>query len=167
MLSTGAETGGAVTPSELVHQLYRSYQARDWDQAAALLHPDATVDMPATSEHLAGRDTVVAWSRDFPEPWGTLTVGRVYGDDEGAVAEVTVVDPHQQEYRMAGFWTVRDGLLHQGLELWVDVGGEPPPGRATEPATRQARQAGQSRFTRPVSPTPSATTPEHTDEETP
>lgn len=162
-----------MNPSELVRRLYGSYQERDWDHAAALLHPDATVDMPATSEHLVGRDTVVGWSRDFPEPWGTLTVGRVYGDDEGAVAEVTVVDLDRQEYRMAGFWTVRDGLLHHGLELWVDVGGEPPPGRASEPATRRARHAGQARFARPVGPAPSSpspdrsTSPDRTSEETP
>jgi hypothetical protein len=33
---------------------------------------------------------------------------------------------------MAAFWRRRDGLLHEGVEYWVTVGGDAPtPGRRT------------------------------------
>ncbi len=130
---------------ELVRMLYESYQERDWERATSCLHPEAEVDMPATGERLDGRDMVIDFQRSYPEPWGTLSVGRAYGDGDGAVAEVHVVDPSGQRFAMAGFWTRRDGLLHHGLELWVDVGGaEPGPNRADLPTTQAARQAGGS-----------------------
>ena len=46
-------------------------------------------------------------------------------------------------FRMAAFWRAEDGLLREGVEYWVTVGGEePPPGRADE-LRRRARVAAQ------------------------
>lgn len=61
----------------LVTELYERYQARDWEAAARVLHPEAQVALPATGEHLSGRDGVIAFQRDYPEPWGDLSVMRV------------------------------------------------------------------------------------------
>lgn len=109
----------------LVKSLYEAYQDRDWDRAAGLLHPDAVVEMPATAERLAGRDRVVAFQRDYPEPWGTLSVRRVVGQLDLAAVEVEVV-AERETFRMAAFWEARDGLLRRGVEYWVTVGGEVP-----------------------------------------
>jgi ketosteroid isomerase-like protein len=115
---------------ELVRRLYERYQARDWEAAAELLHTDATVDMPDTRERLAGRDGVIRFQREYPEPWGDLSVLRVLGGADQACAEVEVVAPGET-FRMAAFWRAEDGLLRDGIEYWVTVGGEePPPGRA-------------------------------------
>lgn len=102
--------------------MYALYQARDWDGAARLLHPDARLYMPATDERLVGRDAVIALQRDYPEPWGELRVLRTTGGDPVA-AEVEILAP-DATYRCAAFWTVRDGLLCEGVEYWVTVGGE-------------------------------------------
>jgi hypothetical protein len=87
--------------------------------------------MPATRERLDGREGVVAFQRAYPEPWGDLTVLRVVGDEEVAAAEIEVVAP-DDTFRMAAFWRAQDGLLREGVEYWVTVGGEKaPPGRPT------------------------------------
>ena len=119
----------------LVAGLYGAYQDRAWDRAAGYLHPDATVDMPATAERLTGRDEVIAFQRDYPEPWGDLSVQRVVADDDGAAAQVSIRAPGGHRFAMAAIWTVRDGLLDHGVEHWVTVGGEPPP-----PERRAARR---------------------------
>src|SRR5215208_2694102 len=120
-----------MTPEQLVRGLYERYQARDWSGAGELLHRDAELDMPATAEHLTGRDEVIALQRNYPEPWGDLRVLRVVADRGSAVAELQVVASHA-EFRCAAFWLVQMGLLHRGVEYWVTVGGEePPPDRRT------------------------------------
>jgi ketosteroid isomerase-like protein len=118
--------------ADQVNALYEAYQARDWERAAGCLHPDVVLDMPATSERLTGRDGVLAFQRDYPEPWGELTVRRVIGGRGQAAAEVEIVDPAGQRFANAAFWRQRDGLLHAGVEYWVTVGADsPPPGRPT------------------------------------
>ena len=120
-----------MTPEQLVRGLYERYQARDWSGAEELLHRDAELDMPATAEHLTGRDQVIALQRNYPEPWGDLRVLRVVADGGSAVGELQVV-ASDTEFRCAAFWVVQMGLLHRGVEYWVTVGGEePPPDRRT------------------------------------
>jgi ketosteroid isomerase-like protein len=115
-----------------VDALYQAYQARDWDQAARCMHPDAVLDMPATSERLTGREQVLGFQRSYPEPWGDLTVRRVMGGPDQAAAEIEIIGPDGQRFANAAFWRQRDGLLHTGVEYWVTVGGDrPPPGRPT------------------------------------
>ena len=116
---------------DLVRRLYEAYQARDWETATTFLHDDATVAMPATRERLDGREGVIGFQRAYPEPWGDLSVLRVVGDEEVAAAEIEVVAA-DDTFRMAAFWRAEDGLLREGVEYWVTVGGEEaPPGRET------------------------------------
>jgi ketosteroid isomerase-like protein len=119
-----------VDAAEQVRRLYTAYERRDWADAASYLHELATVKMPATGEELVGRDGVIDFQRSYPEPWGHLTVRRVIGGSEEAVAEVEIVA--EERFGMAAFWRRRDGLLHEGVEYWVTVGGDTPtPGRRT------------------------------------
>ena len=117
---------GGMRSGQLARALYERYQARDWSGAAALLHPDARVRMPATEEHLVGREEVIALQRDYPEPWGELRVLRVVGDVATAVAEVEIAGP-AGVFRCVAFWTLHEELLHGGVEYWVTVGGDEPP----------------------------------------
>ena len=114
----------------LVRDLYEAYQRRDWDDAAKALHPEATLEMPGTRERLAGREGVIDFQRYYPEPWGDLTVLRVLGGADEACAEVEILGP-EHTFRLAAFWRGDGGLLREGVEYWVTVGGEQPPsGRA-------------------------------------
>jgi ketosteroid isomerase-like protein len=118
-----------MTAADMARTLYTAYQARNWARAETLLHPDAVVDMPATGERLVGREQVLRFQREYPEPWGELTVLQALGDASSAAAEVEIRAPGGDVFHMAAFWTVRDGLLASGTEYWVDPGGRPPPGR--------------------------------------
>jgi ketosteroid isomerase-like protein len=115
-----------MSAAELVRRLYEAYQARDWGTAAALLHPDAELEMPATSERLSGRSGVIDFQRAYPEPWGDLSVLGVVGEGDTAAAEIEVVAP-DATFRVAAFWRSEDGLLREGAEYWLTVGGEEPP----------------------------------------
>jgi hypothetical protein len=121
-----------VDANHQVEALYAAYQARDWPRAAGYLHPDAIVDLPATRERLVSRDGVIGFQRDYPEPWGEMTVRRVVGGPAESAAEVEVVAPDGQRFAMTAFWRQEDGLLRDGVEYWVTVGGDrPAPGRPT------------------------------------
>ncbi len=115
-----------MSAAELVGRLYEAYQARDWGTAAELLHPDAELEMPATSERLSGRSGVIDFQRAYPEPWGDLSVLGIVGEGDTAAAEIEVVAP-DATFRMAAFWRSEDGLLREGAEYWLTVGGEEPP----------------------------------------
>ena len=115
-----------MTAGELVRRLYEAYQARDWETARTLLHDDASCAMPATDEHHEDGDAVIAFQRNYPEPWGDLTVLRVVETDDVAAAEIEVVAP-ADTFRMAAFWRAEYGRLREGIEYWVTVGGEVPP----------------------------------------
>ncbi|MEJ7568014.1 MAG: nuclear transport factor 2 family protein [Gaiellaceae bacterium] len=118
------------TAAELVRKLYEAYQARDWSAAAGLLHDDAVVVMPATRERLASRATVIEFQRSYPEPSGNLSVLQAVGEGDTAAAEIEIVAT-TATFRMAAFWRTDDGLLRDGAEYWVTVGGvEPPSGCA-------------------------------------
>ena len=122
-----------MSAAELVQRLYEAYQARDWDAAAELVHEDAVVEMPATSERLTGGAGVIDFQRAYPEPWGDLSVLRVVGEGDTAAAEIEVVAP-DATFRMAAFWRSEGGLLRHGAEYWITVGGEePPPNREHAP----------------------------------
>lgn len=109
-------------PGEIVRQLYTAYQARDWPASERLLHPGVTMYLPSTGERLTSRDALMAFNRDFPEPWGDMTVRAVLtnGTDRAA-AEIDVAEDGELAWRMAAFWQLKDGLLARGTEYWVRV----------------------------------------------
>jgi ketosteroid isomerase-like protein len=118
-----------MSAADAVRRLYEAYGARDWAAAAELIHEDAVVEMPATGERLTGRTGVVDFQRSYPEPWGDLSVFRVVGEGDTAAAEIEVVAA-DATFRMAAFWRTHGGLLRDGVEYWITVGGdEPPPNR--------------------------------------
>jgi hypothetical protein len=99
--------------ADLVRELFEAYQHRDWNAAGELLHPDATLDMPATREHLTGREGVIDFQRDYPERWDNLTVLRVLGSADEACAEVEIIAP-DATFRLAAFWRAEGELLRKG-----------------------------------------------------
>ena len=117
-----------MSAADLTRRLYEAYDRRDWERAASVLHEHAVVELPAMRERLAGRDRVIRFQRDYPEPWGELRVLRVVAAGETAAAEVEVVAP-DATFRLAAFWRSDDGLLRDGVEYWLTVGGEEPPNR--------------------------------------
>jgi ketosteroid isomerase-like protein len=105
----------------LVRSLYEAYQRRDWDACVPLLHPAAIYDLPRTGDHIEGATAVLDYQRAYPEPWGELSVLRIVATGDEAVAEIAVTGGQDGDYRMAAFWTAREGRLHRGVEYWVPL----------------------------------------------
>ena len=113
-------------PAPLVRALYEKYQARDWSSAAAVLHPDVRLELPATVECFIGRSSVIGLQERYPEPWGDLTVLQVVSDGESnAVAEIEIIGP-SAVFRCVAFWQAQDRYLRRGVEYWVTIGNDEP-----------------------------------------
>ena len=111
---------------KVVETLWDQVQARDWDGVAGVVAQDAVVEWPVTGERIAGRANYVAVNREYPEGW-SIRVLRIVADGEEVVSEVEV--PHEGigVFRVASFWTVRDGQVVRGTEYWTSLGGDPRP----------------------------------------
>ena len=136
----------------MARALYTAYQARDWATAETFLHPDVVLDMPATGERLVGREQVLRFQREYPEPWGELVVRRALGDESSAAAEVEIRAPDGGVFRMAAIWGLRDGLLASGDGV-LGGSGWPP---AAGPDGLSGRGLTLSRCRGPGMPRPGA-----------
>ena len=78
-------------------------------------------------------------SAPTPEPWGELAVLRVVAEGDEAAAEIAVTGG-QGNWRLAAFWTARDGRLHHGVECWTPLVGDGdwPARRATSSSASRA-----------------------------
>lgn len=119
----------------VVHALWDRIEARDWTGVGALLAEDVVVDWPVTGERIKGRDNFVAVNREYPDGW-SIKVIDVLAHGARVASEVEVPHVELGVFRVASFWTVRDGLIVAGREYWTDLGGEDAPqwrARFTEP----------------------------------
>jgi ketosteroid isomerase-like protein len=46
---------------------------------------------------------------------------RVIAEGDEAAAEIAVTGGAEGDWRMAAFWTARDGRLHRGVEYWTPL----------------------------------------------
>jgi ketosteroid isomerase-like protein len=116
-------------PGSVVRSFFERMQARDWDGAAALVAPDATVRFTETGERFVG-DAFVAMNRAYPEGWA-IDVVEVLSAGDRVAAQVRVdhrSDGDVAVFWCAGFYTVRDGRIVDGVEHWVTEGGAASPG---------------------------------------
>jgi ketosteroid isomerase-like protein len=115
------DRGTTTDAGALVRSLYEAYGRRDWDACAQLLHPDAVYELPRTGERIEGGPAVLDYQREYPEPWGELSVVRVIADADEAAAEISVRGGREGDFRMAALWTVRDRRLWKGVEYWAPL----------------------------------------------
>ncbi len=109
--------------------LWERIEARDWAAAASVLAPDFRADWPATRERILGRENFIRLQREYPEPWGPIRVLRLVEGGHLVAAEVSVPGAGQ-EFRCAGIYHCRRGLIREATEYWITVGGDQPlPGR--------------------------------------
>ncbi|WP_052850977.1 nuclear transport factor 2 family protein [Streptomyces avicenniae] len=112
--------------AQVVHEFWDRMGARDWDGLRALLADDVVVDWPASGERFVGPDNVIGVNEAYPLGW-SITVLSVVADGGSVVSEVEV--PHEDlgVFRVASFWTVRDGRIVNGREYWTGLGTDPAP----------------------------------------
>ena len=81
-----------VSPGEVVAELWRRIQARDWDAVGDLLTEDFVLEWPHDRVKIRGHDNFVGFNRSYPEDW-SIVVLRIVADGNVAVSEVRVPHP--------------------------------------------------------------------------
>ena len=109
---------------DVVREFHELMQARDWDGAGELLDPSVEIRFTATGERFVGA-AFLAMNRDYPDGW-TIHVHEVMVSGARVAAQVRV-DQGPDIYWCAGFYTVRDGRIVDGVEHWVTEGSEQAP----------------------------------------
>ncbi len=92
----------AVEPGEVVAELWRRIQARDWSGVGELLAEDFVLEWPHDLVRLRGRANFVEFNRSYPEGW-SIEVLRVVAQGNTVVSEVRV--PHPTVGPPGGQWT--------------------------------------------------------------
>ncbi len=117
-------------PREVVAELWRRMEARDWDGVGELVATDFVLDWPESRERIRGRDNFVGLNRNYPEGW-SIEVVQILADGPRVASEIRV--PHEAIglHFATSFFEVEDGRLARGREYWVkELDEEPPAWRA-------------------------------------
>ena len=114
----------------LLTRLAEVIDAHDWAGLPALLHEDFTCHLVHTGETF-GRDDWVLFNADYPG-FQRMVVEDLVGEGERAVLRASVTgtdaDGEDEVFAVASFATVRDGVIHELVEVWAEVDQEPPTG---------------------------------------
>ncbi len=111
-------------PAAVVRGFFEAMERRDWDAAAASVADDAVVTFTETGERFTGAQ-FVAMNRAYPEG-GTITVVETLSNHDRVAAQVKV-DLPPDSFWCAGFYTVSNGQITEGVEHWVTEGSAAPP----------------------------------------
>jgi ketosteroid isomerase-like protein len=121
----------AVDSSDIVAELWRRIQARDWDAVGELLAEDFVLEWPNARIRIRGRTNFVEFNRSYPEGW-SIEVLRIVAEGNTAVSEVRVPHPTVGPHYALSFLEVEGGRLTRGREYWVEE-------RYEEPTSERAR----------------------------
>lgn len=117
-------------PKALVSQLWRSIQARRWDDVGELLADDFTLQWPDSRLELRGRAKFVEFNRTYPEGW-SIDVLRIVAEGNTAVSEVRVPHATLGPFYAISFFEADSDRLTGAREYWLSERPEQPsPDRA-------------------------------------
>mgnify|MGYP003383207374 CR=1 FL=1 len=112
------------SPADVVRRFYDCMQARDWSGAGACLSSEVHIEYSATGEVFDG-ERFLQMNRDYEEGW-TIHVIDVIAVGDRAASQVRVDVDSAREWCL-GFYTVRDGVITDGMEHWVTEGSVQAP----------------------------------------
>jgi ketosteroid isomerase-like protein len=119
-----------MNPDEVVAELWRRIQARDWDGVGELIAEDFVLEWPHDQVRIRGRANFVEFNRSYPEGW-SIEVLRIVADDNVVVSEVRIPHPTVGPSYALSFFEVEAGRIIRGREYWVaERFEEPGPNRA-------------------------------------
>ncbi len=103
-------------------------EARDWDGADELIHPDAVYELPQTRERITGRDGLRAFNTAYPGDWH-LGLAESYADEQAGVGRLEWhVGVGDHDTAIVFFRFDGDGLITRITDWWPEP-YEPPAGR--------------------------------------
>ncbi len=108
----------------VVREFFELMEARRWDDAEARVAADADIRFTETGERFRGTG-FVAMNRAYPDGW-TIDVVEVLAVGDRVAAQVRVALP-PDVFWCAGFYSVDDGQIVNGVEHWVTEGSAAPP----------------------------------------
>jgi len=114
-----------VEPREIVAELWRRIQLRDWDAVGDLLADGFILEWPSARVRIRGRANFVGFNRSYPEGW-SIEVLRIVAAGNIAVSEVRVPHPTVGPHYALSFLEVDGGQLVRGREYWVEERYEKP-----------------------------------------
>jgi len=114
-----------LSAGQLVSELWRRIQARDWDAVGEVLAEDFVLEWPNSLIRLRGRTDFVEFNRTYPEGW-QIEVLRIVADGNTAVSEVRVPHPTVGPYYALSFFEAENGVLARAREYWVEEQFEEP-----------------------------------------
>jgi ketosteroid isomerase-like protein len=110
---------------DVVRRLWELFEARDWEEAAALLHEDVVVDWPWSAERIRGRDNFIRVNVHHPAPDWHIELRRLVAEGDQVVSEVAV--PYEGgRTQAASFYELREGRIARIVEYWIDFGQQEP-----------------------------------------
>lgn len=129
-------------PVDIIRSFWERMEARDWDDARALLADDLVVIWPATAEKFEGADTFIQMNRAYPGDW-RIDVQAVHADGRDVLAWVEVRLGDERSF-CAQRAIVTDRLIRSSIDLWVDEGDTEPPAWRVELMSQIATTANES-----------------------
>jgi predicted SnoaL-like aldol condensation-catalyzing enzyme len=99
-------------------RLWRAFEARDWEIAAALLHDDFVAESPVSNERFVGRDAFIRLNREYPGDWH-ITIDRVVAQGDTIVTQVHV-DIGDERSNAISFFDLKDGLIIKAVDWWPE-----------------------------------------------
>ncbi|PRZ08705.1 putative ester cyclase [Isoptericola sp. CG 20/1183] len=118
-----------MTPRALVEQLADTIDGHRWEDLPALLHPDFSCRLVHTGETF-DRDGWVRLNAEYPG-FERFELLDVVADGSRAASRAHVTGTtagERQHFEVAGFVSVRDGLVAELTEVWADVDQTAPEG---------------------------------------
>ncbi|WP_137939125.1 nuclear transport factor 2 family protein [Chitinivorax sp. B] len=116
---------------QIVFELWRNIQNRDWVAAKLLLSPDVEMRWWSTGECFEGSDAVIHVNQVYPEGW-TIIVQELNGLPDGRVHSLVRVDHagHGVFYANS-FFVLHKNLICRIDEYWSQL-EEPPAWRRAQ-----------------------------------
>jgi hypothetical protein len=118
-------------PGDVVAELWRRIQARDWDRIGELLADEFVLEWPSERVRIRGRTNFIEFNRAYPEGW-SIEVLRIVSDGHTAVSEVHVPHVTLGPYLAVSFFDVEGAQVVHVREYWSEE-------RYAEPAADRAR----------------------------
>jgi ketosteroid isomerase-like protein len=116
-----------VEAAEIVAELWRRIQARDWSSVRELLADEFVLEWPQELVQLSGPEKFIDFNRSYPEGW-SIDVLRIVGEGSTAVSEVRVPHPTVGPYYALSFFETDGGRIVRTREYWVEEAFREPAG---------------------------------------